>query len=489
MFRNKFYIILSSVLIAIALHAAALYFLHGITISFTSYGKAYIENRLQEPLGDVSKSEPNDLHEELATIFNNMEHFQRDESEATNTNSFAIEIPYEVQTVENLISMHQVDFQPLESLLENPVEKNIIQLPTLLQGSSSHEPADAKIASSQDFDIEVEYSPINDEKGYLFCLKVIPKSSVNFKRIKQNFFFLIDRSHSINSERFQLTKDAVLDILPQLHPEDTFNILVFDNKVVRLSENNLACKSENYQKAAAFLAQQQHGGIFATTDLYSSLGDIIPPTVADNEVNTAILLSDGDTYLSQENQRKSISKWTQQNGGKVSLFSLAAGSGNNLPLLDLLSSFNKGVLQYAENYSDIKGRMKHLIKSIQNPIGKEIQASVILTHENNKVSVYPLSYRLPNLYRETVYKMYGCTEDLSDFLLVLQGKYYEKDLDIKQRISFADAKKVAKESIERYWALQKAYESYAGYLKDGNRIFVTQAKEILAPQHLKPAFQ
>ena len=210
------------------------------------------------------------------------------------------------------------------------------------------------IASTENFTLEVEYAPIQDEHGYFFCIKLLPKSGVVFKRIRQNLFFLIDRSHSIASDRFDATKRAVLQALPLLSQEDTFNILVFDTKIVRMSEVNLPFNRSSLEQAEIFLSSQKYGGIFASTDLYSSLGDIVPDAVAGTEVNTAILLSDGDTYLRKDNQRETIGKWTKHNSGKVSLFSVAAGKGNNLPLLDVLSSLNKGALHSRRNIAVLK---------------------------------------------------------------------------------------------------------------------------------------
>lgn len=345
------------------------------------------------------------------------------------------------------------------------------------------------IASSKDFILEVEYAPMENKPGYLFCIKLTPKKTVSFKRIRHNLFFLIDRSHSISLERYEATKKAVLQSLCFLDPEDTFNILVFDDKVVRLSDKNLPKTSESFALAEKFLSEQQHGGILATTDLYSSLGDIIPDAVADTEVNTAILLSDGDTYLSRDSQRQMIGKWTKQNKGKVSLFSIAAGKRNNLPLLDVLSSFNKGSLCYSPQFNGLPETLTNLLCSIQNPIGKDISVTAVSLNSKHRLTVYPSSQRAPDLYEQIPYVIYGSTEELQDFYLFLQGKYYDSWLDIKQVVSFGSAKKVANKSFEKLWAIQQAYDSYDRYLIDGKSNHLTQAQQLLGPFKIPLAFQ
>lgn len=491
----KVLIVISCVAVAFGIHVFTLYMLHGLSISYSSYGKAFIENQFKDS-DATNLQEVQEKNEHLAQIFNNIQSIP-EEKPTDFKPEYTFQLPQEELIQSNLLEgnretllteLQSLETVPTGNVVDFHVEERKLQ--SLSSASSSNQgQGEPKVASSQDFHVEVEYTPIKDEDGYLFCLKLIPQTDVNFKRIRQNVFFLIDRSYSIDRERYELTKQAVLDVLPLLHQDDTFNLLVFDNKVVKLSEQNLPCNQINFQQAAEFLQKQQHGGFLATTDLYSSLGDIIPEVVADTEVNTAILLSDGVTYLSQDSQRKAISKWTNKNGGKISLFSVAVGKGNNLPLLDLLSSFNKGVLQHAPESEEIKNALRHVMKSIQNPIGKEFSVFTVLPNSTTKVAIYPSSSRLPHLYHETVYRIYGTTNQLDDFYLFLQGKYYDRHVDIKQKISFSNAKKVPRNALEKNLAIQKSYEAYSGYLEQGKRDYLIQAKHLLIPYNIPMAFE
>ncbi len=346
----------------------------------------------------------------------------------------------------------------------------------------------ATVASTHAFALNVEYAPRQDGRGYLFRLTFIPKPGVIFKRIAQNYFFLIDRSHSIDARKYEIFKLAILRSLAYLKQGDTFNILIFDNKVARLSPVNLPWNQENFARAYDFLIQQPHGGMFATTDLYSSLGDIVPHAVADTEVNTAILLSDGDTFLNRDSQRQMIGKWTQRNNGKVSLFSLAGGQGNNLALLDLLSAFNKGFLCYNNNTNHLDETLIQLMQAIQHPIGKDILATPIIPSPEMHVR-FGQAQRMPDLYEHMPYTIYGTTDRLMDFTVFLQGKYYDQWLDIKQTVSFSKGKRVPLSTLEAAWATQQAYELYDQYLSDGNPQHISRAKQLLTPYHIPTAFQ
>lgn len=339
------------------------------------------------------------------------------------------------------------------------------------------------LANGEHFDVEVEYAPKRYRPGYVFKASFYPRSDVVFKRIRQNVFFLIDRSNSIPRARYALNKRVVAEALEYLKAGDTFNILIFDDKVVRFAQDAVPWNEETIAEARAFLDRQGHGGYFAATELYASLGKIIPQDVSDHEVNTAILLSDGDTYLSQEMQRQMIAGWTARNHGKVCLYSIASGTGNNLPLLDLLSSFNQGCLIYTQDHNELAPILVNLLRTIHSPIGKEIVATPVTADKQTTVILQPKAVRLPDLYQHRPFVVYGSVNRLSDFVLFLQGKYYDRRFDIKKTISFENAK-IGSFSLERKWTQLLVYEYYAHYLEDGNPDHLEAAKQLLRPMNI-----
>lgn len=354
---------------------------------------------------------------------------------------------------------------------------------------TDNEDAKRILASSSDFMVNVEYMPQLNEDGYIFKISLSPKPYKHFKRIKQNFFFLIDRSHSISVKNYQASKDAVSSALDYLHPGDTFNILIFDGKVVKLSSQNMDWNPKNASLARQFLKNQKHGGFFATTDLYSSLDKIIPEAVEEDEVNCAILLSDGDTYINKQKQRKTLNYWSQKNKGKVSLFTLAIGKQNNLPLLDLLSTFNKGSLRVARTKETISIQLISLIKALRSPIGKDLIVTALPHNSNASVQIYPAQERLPNLYENLEYVLYGSINQSSDFTLFLQGRYYDHWLDIKKSISLSKGTLTDDMSLKKGVLLQKAYLEYEQFLRSGHPEFLEKAKKLLQPIQLPLAFE
>lgn len=379
----------------------------------------------------------------------------------------------------------EIFFTPGTRLITNVPEITTVELPPLAELEHEDETYQSlgSLAGSELFDISVEYAQKRHRPGYIFKATLHPKEEVAFRPIRQNIFFLLDRSNALPRTRFALNKSAVSAALAHLKEGDTFNILLFDNKIVRLAPQPVAWNQENVEKAREFLENQGHGGHFAATELYSTLDKIIPNDLSDHEVNTAILLSHGDTYLPKSKQRRLINAFTHRNNGKLALYTLASGSGNNLPLLDLISSFNQGELLYTQDHNNFEPMLTRLIDSIKTPIGHHIVPTAVTTDTQTTVFLQPRATKPKALYKQTPYVVYGSTAKLDDFVLFLQGKYYDKRFDIKKKVSFKQAT-LGSFTIEKKWSQLLALEYYAGYLDDGNIAHLHAAQQLLAPLNI-----
>ena len=126
---------------------------------------------------------------------------------------------------------------------------------------------------------------------------------------------------------------------------------------------------------------------------------------------------------------------------------------------------------------------------ITAPIGKDIAATAVLTDSKKNIRLYPKPQRLPNLYEHLPYVIYGKTESLEDFHIFLQGKYYDRWLDIKQLVIFNKEKEVPYTDLAKEWTIQCAYDHYDRFLQDGKGIHLVHAKRLLSPYRIPVAFR
>ncbi len=337
------------------------------------------------------------------------------------------------------------------------------------------------------FDIEVTLSPQINEKGYIFAITFVPKHSIKLNRLKQNIFFLVDRSNSIQKDRLTLTRHAITSSLPFLNEEDSFNILAFDTKLDVLSNINLKNDNISLSRARGFLRKQNIGSFFSSTNFSIPLYKILDKNVKDNEINVAILISNGDGLQKFKNNRV-INDWTQLNGGNLSLYTLCLSDDKNLSILELFSSLNKGKLLSSQTTKGIKRKLQRLLKSISEPIAKNIIANAICLDDKANIKLYPQNHQSPHLYINEPYTILGTIEKLQDFTIFLQGKCKNNHFNLKKHISFDDVKQGGSD-LQKELAMKQASICYEKYLADNNPKHLQEAKNHLKPFDIQPIFR
>lgn len=356
---------------------------------------------------------------------------------------------------------------------------NLPKLPTLAELETS--------SYSDSFDADLVFLPREDGKGYLFALTLIPHPDLNLPKLNQQITFLIDRSNSIQQGRLVATKAAVHKALEELSPTDTFNIIAFDNKMEKMSPNHLPCIGKSYAFAEDFLETIQLGSFFSTSDLYRPLFLTVPGQVKQDEIHTAILLTDGENFGKKTAQKSILRDWTDYNSGKVTLFALGMND-SHMAALETAAVFNRGKLISAPTHRGLKRKLLKLMKTIQNPVAKNLACHAISRSPQAKIRLFPKSSQMPHLYLDQPYVILGETDTLDDFILFVQGRLKDRWLNVKKTISFLNARKGSL-SLRQEIALQKAYPFYEQYMIDDNPKHIAEAEALLEPYNFQGAFR
>jgi hypothetical protein len=383
------------------------------------------------------------------------------------------------------------DFLALRSGLSEQTIKAPIPKPTPLKSLPklpSLEELDTA-SYSKYFETDLVFTPRPDGKGYLFALTLIPKEDLQLPKIRQHYMFLIDRSNSIQHARLSSTKQAVYKALEELDAEDTFNILVFDSKMEKLSPTQLAPTTQSLAKAKSFINQIDLGSFFSGADLYKPLLVTVPSKIQNDEIYTAILLTDGDALTKKNNQHSLLEQWTSYNRGAVALHILGMDEDKNLSTLDVACAFNRGKLSHASTNRGLKRKILKTMKNFKTPVAKNLSCRAFSLSSDTQIEMYPKkNSQVPHLYLNQPYVIIGTTTHLDDFILFVQGRLKDRWLNIKKKISFISAKKGGA-SLHSEWALYEAYNLYEQYLKDQKKEHLAEAKLLLDPLKLEMALQ
>ncbi len=342
---------------------------------------------------------------------------------------------------------------------------------------------DAPLGRSWDkyFNVDLHAFTDREHSRYVFFLTFEPAKALLEEKLRQNFYFLIDRSNSREKHRFAVYKKSVLRALSALQEGDKFNIVVFDQKASKFKEKNASFSKTTLIEAEAFLNAQEVGKAFSASDLYSNLHQIMPNPGSNDEIHTAILLSDGNTILKPQKQKKAIANWLANSTGKVSLYTVAVGNGNNTTMLRLLSSLNKGKMLYSDTFAAFPRRLSKLVSDLRAPLAKDIKIASLTTSPDKDVQIhfFPSFAKRPTVYMASPYVIAGTIDELKDFTILLQAKHGDEYVNIEKTISFSKAKQ-ATDAQMQIWSDIHAQKCFELFVEKGDDSYLDKAKKFLS---------
>ena len=339
-----------------------------------------------------------------------------------------------------------------------------------------------------EFDVDVSFLPNPKGEGYIFSLSLQPNFDFSNHSLRQNLYFILDRSNSIQKHRFAVFKRAVLKALASMQKGDTFNIFVVDKKLNAFNSKNLPVTLKNIRAAEEFLDKQEAGGLFSAGEIYKSLEKLLPLIPENEEFHTAILLTDGTSSLNHERKQSTFKKWVEKNHGKLALYAAAVGQNNDLLTLDMLCSISGGRLLYSDTHASFPRKLAKLVLDLKDPLAKDLIITAIPRNPNSHVEFYPAGTHLPALYSHQPYVLIGQIDDPCAFDLVIQGRHRDEWVAIKKHISFVEGQK-GSHALEMKWSAQHANICYAKFLEEGKPAHLKEAKEILKKSRREIAFE
>jgi len=339
------------------------------------------------------------------------------------------------------------------------------------------------ISCGKDFETQVIYAPY--EKGFLFAVTLLPIPENNFKRIKKNVIFLVDHSNSIQKKRLDMTRQAIATSLLLLDKEDKFNIISFAHNPTIFSHHNLRPTRKNILAARRFLRDVNIGSFFYSTNFFLPFKELLANPDKKDELNIAILFSDGEDINNSGNQRI-LEQWTKVNKGNLSLYTIALNDDHNRAALEFFSAINKGKIVFANDQFCLKRKLLKFLKEISFPIAKNISPHAICYNKNTKVKFFSTNH-LPNIYQDDPLVILGQINKLEDFTLFIQGIHADNWFNIRKNISFKNAQE-DKNTLLQEWAIFQSHHYYHKYLINGDQKYLQKAKQLLDPWNLETAF-
>ena len=289
-----------------------------------------------------------------------------------------------------------------------------------------------------DKDFKLFYAVSEDNIGFhiltydnFFLGLLSPQADLTLdKVVAKRIIFILDSSGSMSGDKIRQAKDALIFCLNNLNPQDSFNIIDFDDRVRNFKNELIPANRENLKAATRFVNDCLADG---GTNINSALLGALDQTNDNPELGMIIFLTDGLPTVGQTDIKNILSNVSQNNRTSTRFFVFGLGYDVNTNFLDNLANQNKGISDYVKPEEDIEVKLSSFYQKIANPILSDIRL------EFRGVQVYDVyPQELPDIFKGTQLVILGRFRPENKAQAILTGKVggmpktYRYDVDFKK---------------------------------------------------------
>ena len=178
---------------------------------------------------------------------------------------------------------------------------------------------------------------------------------------------MLDRSGSMEGEKFLQAQEALRYVLRKLNPEDRFHLITFSTGV-ELYASGLR-SAEEVPEALAWVDRLSAGG---STDINRALLEAL--SAAESERPTyLIFLTDGLPTVGELDSVKILENFNREATGNLRFFSFGVGYDVDTVLLDSLSSENHGLSTYVRPEEPLDEVLSAFYERISTPVMTDLE--------------------------------------------------------------------------------------------------------------------
>ena len=264
---------------------------------------------------------------------------------------------------------------------------------------------------------------------------ITPQTSVEATTVApREMVFVIDNSGSMMGESMAAAKKSLLHALSTLRPQDSFNVIRFDDTMTQLFEHATPATDEQVKLARTFTeGLEASGGTEMLPALKAALVDDAPEAVT---VRQVVFLTDG--ALSNE---KEMMEEILAHAGRSRVFMVGIGSAPNNYLMRRMSEAGRGTYTNVGDGGEVMPRMTAMLDRLKAPAVQDLTVRV----EGDPLELTPRN--LPDLYAGEPLVLLGRGKAVGGKLVVsgtIDGKVWS------QSVKLDGAKESP--SVARLWA-------------------------------------
>ena len=314
----------------------------------------------------------------------------------------------------------------------------------------------------------IPYRPDRSEDGY-FMLLASMGDDARIPAIAKDVVFVIDHSGSMDGEKIDQAREALVYCLEELHPEDRFNIVSFASSVDAYARGLREVTRSEIRDAVRFVRGLDAGG---GTNISGALEEALSASFSLRRSGFVVFITDGlptegerdileilkrverlNGWEVVEGDRDGVAGLTvrprEHGGAGVRIFPFGVGYDVNAVFLDQLAEENAGSPSYVRPSEDLRSSIAGFYAQIAEPVLTDLLIEV------RGARLRELQPRaLPDLFRGGQLVLFGRYRGDGPVTLTLTGhsaggrERYELSVDLPEREKRNDF-------VGRLWATRR----------------------------------
>lgn len=195
-----------------------------------------------------------------------------------------------------------------------------------------------------------------------------PKRVSNAQIVPREYIFIVDVSGSMGGFPLDTAKTLLRNMVGNLRPTDTFNVMLFSYGNTVLAPRSLPANAENIELAIAAINQQYAGG---STELLPALRQALSMDKTDTRSRNFVVITDG--YVTVEKEAFDL---IRNNLNKANVFSFGIGSDVNRFLMEGIAHAGEGEAFIVTNDDEAKTAATKFKQYVESPVWTHLSLNI-----------------------------------------------------------------------------------------------------------------
>jgi Ca-activated chloride channel family protein len=281
----------------------------------------------------------------------------------------------------------------------------------------------------------------NGGENFFLAMVEPPRVVASAQIVTREYVFIVDISGSMHGFPLDTAKALLEDLVGNLRPNDTFNVMLFAGSSRMLSPESVPATRANIEQALRLLREQQGGG---STELVPALRRALALAPDRDRARTFVVVTDG--YVTVERETFDL---IRRNLARANLFAFGIGSSVNRHLIEGMARAGQGEPFVVLHARDAAREAERFRRMIDSPVLTHLQARF------EGLDVYDVEPPLlPDVFARRPVVLYGKWRGEPQGRLLLEGRSAEGSF--RAQLGVGSEQVSARSDALRYlWARQR----------------------------------